>query len=708
MLNTQKKIKWILLFLLASNQILIAQNHKNTACGDSLTALMSTEEKISFISGYRNFNIKGLERLGIPQIKMADGPMGIKGHGKATAFPASIAMAATWNTELITRIGSAIGKEAKSKGIGILLAPGTNMYRIPQCGRNFEYYGEDPCLASQTTVAFINGVQNENVMATVKHFIANNQDYDRHRLSSNIDERTLHEIYFPPFKAAVEEAKVGAVMTSYNLLNGIHTSESKYLIQDVLKRDWNFKGIVMSDWISVYSIQAFYAGLDLEMPRPQFMNAENINELLNRDPEAIQLLDNKVSRIIETCRNHGLYESQSEPQAINWSRHAQLARQTATESIVLLKNENNLLPIHQKTPQKILILGPNAQYTPYSGGGAAMIEAYKLTGFYDGIKTGAPKHIQTDYLPVEGIHYLHSNVSKDKFREQLSVAEEYDVVIVCLGFNSTTEGEAFDRPFHLPEEQDFLIRSLLEIQKNLIVVINSGGGIFMPWIDEIPVVLMSWYGGQECGPALADIVFGKSNPSAKLPVSIERQWTDNAASPYYDSTHAVAGAKPVYTIYGKAHEIKNMEYGEGIFTGYRHFDRNDKSPLFAFGYGLSYSKFELSDLKLDSSQISEKKNIKLSLDIKNTGDMDGAEVIQIYISDMESSLPRPIKELKAFKKVFLKKGEKRKIEFEITYKMLEFYHPEMQKWFSEEGAFEILIGNSSDQISLKTQIHLTK
>lgn len=699
------KILFIIL-LVAIQNAGFAQNkiHKDNI--DSLISIMTQSEKIDFIAGYQNFNIKGNPRLGIPQIKMADGPMGLNGHGKATAFPASICMAATWNTTLIQEVGEAIAMEAKSKGIGVLLAPGANNYRIPQCGRNFEYYGEDPFLCSEMAVSFINGVQSKKVIATIKHFVANNHDYDRHRVSSDIDERTLNEIYFPPFKAAVQKAKVGAIMTSYNLVNGVHTSESKVLMEEVLRKQWGFDGIIMSDWISVYSIDAFAAGLDIEMPRPQFMNHHNIDSLIEANPENIDLLDQKVKRIISTCESLGLYDTLNfQDIEVDIKKHEAIAQQVAREGIVLLKNEDNILPLENHQPKKILVIGPNAKYTPYSGGGAAHIDASHNISFFQGIKNIAPEHFQIDYLSSEGLFLMNSKTDLECIKKELSIAKDYDALILCLGFNSKTEGEAFDRPFSLPEKQLFLMDELAKIQDHIILVINAGGGISMPWVDKTKVILHAWYLGQEGGNALAEVLFGKVNPSGKLPISIERKWEDNAAFSSYDSTHALAGAKPFYTLYGKKHKSIPMEYTEGIFTGYRHYEKENIKPLFAFGYGISYTQFKLSALKIKDQNLSVDDSLHIQFTIKNIGDREGSETIQLYVSDQSSSLPRPEKELKGFKKVFLKAGETKTIKWSLPNEILSVYHSDHHQWMIEDGAFEIKIGNASNHITLKESIN---
>ncbi len=696
--------KWLIVCIIFLSLHGSGQTSVSPLNADSLVSLMSLQEKIDCIGGYKSFNIKEIERLGIPRIKMADGPMGVNGHGKATAFPASICMAASWNTDLIKETGTAIGNEARSKGIDVLLAPGVNIYRVPHCGRNFEYYGEDPFLSAQMAVSFICGVQSQRVMATIKHFAANNQDYDRHRVSSNIDERTLNEIYFPAFKAAVQKAKVGAVMTSYNLLNGIHTSESTYLIKEVLKNKWGFQGLVMSDWISVYSTNSFRAGLDLEMPKPQFMNAKNILPLVESDPAAKKMLDDKVSRIITSCARFGLYERNKDSVEVNWEKHRQTALRVAREGFVLLKNEEAVLPLKNNKIKRIAVLGPNALYTPYSGGGAAMIDAYRMTSFLEGIKNNAPGTIQVNYLETEGLNYGYSAINRDKLAAQLDQIKEYDAVVLCLGFNSETEGEAFDRPFALPENQEWLIDEASTRNPNLILVLNAGGGVFMPWLKKCRALLYAWYPGQEGGNALGEIIFGKISPSGKLPISIEKQWKDNAAFGSYDTSFAVPHAKPFYTLYGKEHEVKQLDYKEGIFTGYRHYESKNIAPLFPFGFGLSYTSFQLSELSVNKKTFSGKDSLVVKLKIQNTGQLSGSEVVQLYIHDIASGLPRPLKELKAFKKVMLEPGQTTTLIFSVDKEMLAFYNPALHDWTTEVGDFEILLGNASNNIQLKQTI----
>ncbi len=697
-------IKFVLSFIFIlfffEINIIPKENHFNP---QKIISRMTLREKIDLISGYKNFYIKGVKRLGIPPVKMADGPMGLNGNGKATAFPASICMAASWNPSLIKKAAASIAEEAKSKGVGILLAPGVNMYRLPHCGRNFEYFGEDPFLASESAVAYIKGVQSKRVIATVKHFVANNEDYDRHRLSSDIDERSLNEIYFPVFKAAVKRANVGAVMTSYNPVNGVHASESPFLINKTLKSEWSFKGFVMSDWISVYSTKAFYSGLDLEMPRPQFMNYKNILSIIRSDPGALKILNDKVARILTTCNKFGLYDLLAVI-PVNWEKHKKVAGDIAREGFVLLKNEDKILPINKNNSLKIVVLGPNAFYTPHSGGGAAKIEPYEMVSFYEGIKRNAYKNYSVDYFPTEGLHCEYSEINRKEFYSTLDVVNRYDYVILCVGFNPGTEGEAFDRSFSLPKNQEKLIEEVFKRNQNIIITINGGGGIFMPWIDKIKALLYTWYPGQEGGNSLGEILFGKTNPSGKLPVGIERTENDNPAFKGYHEAGCVTGTKPFYTLYGKKHIKKHLNYEEGIFTGYRYYEKEKIKTLFPFGFGLSYSTFKISDMFIDKYTIKKNEKSVLTLNIENTGKYRGAETIQLYIHDVSSTLPRPYKELKGFKKVWLYPGEKRRIEFMITPDMLASYDTIKHDWNVEDGDFDILIGNSSDHIVLKKTI----
>lgn len=667
----------------------MGDKHKKSSL---LMSRLTLRDKIRMLSGDRLFNIKGFPELGIPEITMTDGPQGIRDHGRATAFPAPICMAATWNPALIHSTGAAIAGEGKAKGIDVLLAPGVNMYRVPQCGRNFEYMGEDPCLASRIAVGYIQGVQSQGMIATVKHFVANNQDFDRHRYSSDIDERTLHEIYFPVFKAAVCEGKVQAVMTSYNPLNGVHTCESEWLLKDVLRKQWGFEGITMSDWISVYSPKVLKAGLDLEMPSGQFLNADTLLLLLRQKQISLSLIDEKVDHIISTCMRMHLYDNRSTPPEIPFASHDSLACQVATEGIVLLKNEE-LLPL-QSSRKQIAVITP--QTLPYSGGGAAQVQPETLPSLYRRLEEEAGADI----------HFTPIDISEGYDTLLLRGIDHYDAVIVTLGFNDRLEGEGFDRPFYLPAEQNDFMQCLCRQHPWVVAILTAGGGVEIPWIDQVEALLYSWYPGQAGDKALANLLLGKNNPSGKLPISIEKRWRDNAAFGSYDTTFAQPGAEPLYTLYGKPHTIEHIPYREGIFTGYRHYDTHQISPLFPFGYGLSYSRFTLSCPRISQSELTSGDTLYIRVKIKNTGKCEGQETVQLYLEDVDSSLPRPLHELKAFQKINLKAGESKYVSFQLTEKDFAFYNPTHSQWETEAGHFIIHIGTSSRQLPLQKSFYL--
>ena len=806
-----KKITFIVFtFLLtlgsASAQIVnITQSDINKA--REIVSKMTLDEKISYISGYTDFSICPIPRLGLPEIKMADGPQGIRNVARSTMYPAGILSAATWNRQLINKLGCSLGQDARLHGINILLGPGVNMYRAPMCGRNFEYFGEDPYLASETAKHYIIGVQSQGVIATIKHFALNNQEWNRHHVSSDADERTIQEIYFPTFKKAVKEAHVGAIMNSYNLINGVHATENPWLNIHVLRDCWGFKGILMSDWESVYSgVGAVLGGLDLEMPSGRYMNKETLLPALKSGIISERMIDDKVCHIIQTLSAFGLLkqnQANTKDTDRELSTSASTALDIAREGIVLLKNKNSLLPLRGN----IAIIGPNANITP-TGGGSGSVTPFKTTTVAEGIKAiynGKSSYIEdakwldTLKLEYKASYYTNKNLegkpalvrkeaeinhewkedapapelpadgfsvkwessfksetdgiiklmvrgddgyrvfvndkevasdwtnhavtekeacvqikkgneykirmeyydnirdataqliiqtaNTEKLRHALS---KFDNVALCVGFTSNTEGENFDRPFELNTWQKSLIDLISKIKKNTIVIVNSGGSIdFGPWIDNVGAVLMAWYPGQEGGRAIAEILSGKISPSGKLPISIERKWEDNPCSKNYydhrDVTH------------------KRVLYSEGVFTGYRGFDRNGTAPLFPFGYGLSYTTFEYNNLKTEKGSDN---NIKVSFDLKNTGKRDASEIVQIYVHDVESSVPRPLKELKNYEKVYLRKGETKHITLELNKDAFSFYDINAHDFIVEKGDFEILVGASSSDIKLRTTINL--
>lgn len=779
---------------------------------------MTLQEKIAYISGYTSFSLRAIPRLGIPEIRLADGPQGIRNHApKSTLYPSGILSASTWNRELLFKLGKSLGQDAKARGVNILLGPGVNIYRAPMCGRNFEYFGEDPYLTSEAAKQYILGVQSEGVIATIKHFAANNQEWNRHHASSDVDERTLHEIYFPAFRKAVQEANVGAVMNSYNLLNGVHATEHKWLNIDILRNLWGFKGILMSDWTSVYSATgAANAGLDLEMPKGRFMNADNLIPAIQTGTVTEESINLKVQHILQTLIAYGMLDKEQKdgniPLDNPFSR--QTALELAREGIVLLKNEDNLLPLKGKTA----VMGPNADLIP-TGGGSGFVTPFSTVSVAQGLgklkkknlvlltddviyedivhefytdttcrvrgfkaeyfknKTfagqpevirteaaidydwgyGAPlegfpsdgfsvrwtacyvpqadgqlklhiggddgyrcfvngKHITGDWgnhsyssreveLPVEAgkeyrfrieffdnissaiIRFDAFRLNEEKLRRGLA---EVDNVVFCTGFNSNTEGEGFDRPFALLRYQEQFIKKVAAMHPHVVVVLNAGGGVdFANWHDAAKAILMAWYPGQEGGQAVAEILTGKISPSGKLPVSIEKSWEDNPVrASYYENRNA---------------EVKRVDYSEGVFVGYRGYDRSGKAPFYPFGYGLSYTTFAYSNMVLRQTG---KYQVTVSFDIENTGKMDAAEVAQVYVRDVQSAVPRPLKELKGYEKIFLKRGEKKRVSIVLNEDAFAYYDMDLHRFVVEKGAFEILVGPVSTRLLLKGSVEL--
>lgn len=844
---------------------------------EDLVRRMTLEEKIDLLAGYQDFYLHPCERLDIPAFKLADGPLGVASwglFGKATAFPSALSLAASWNRDLAARVGDCYGQEWRARGIHFLLAPGVNTYRASKGARNFEYMGEDPYLSSEMVVPFIKGVQERGVIATVKHFAANDQEYDRYTVSSEVSERALREIYLPAFKAAVQKAGVKAVMTGYNPVNGVYCTENKYLI-DILKKEWGFKGMLMSDWACTYSAdKAANHGLDLEMGSNDWFVREKLLPLVEQGVVTEETINEKVRRIYGTCIEMGFFDRPQLDTTIPVynPKANRMAYEAAKEGMILLKNEDNILPLKQVA--KIAVIGPNACYNlvtdrqhnvngiTYGGGGSSKVHPWHVTSVLQGIEAEYPnaevgyaegisnaykprlfrscqfyaedgkqgltaryyktgqgdgsalsdkliqqqakaagrtvnansasgvspaangestnkdlvmeridRHVDFSwwgtpkeglgedyrvewegYVPVErndsllffvdaqggyrlwidGKMYLDASVSQSfdcrqvavegqkgtrlhvkleylnqrslpaeirlgydykgnlDFSEALRLARQADVVIFCGGLDGSIELEGRDRPFELPYGQDMLINRLAEVNPNLIVSLHAGGGVKMsPWIDRVKAVVHLLYPGQAGGRAFAEMLSGKVVPSAKLPFTIEKRWEDSPACGNYDETR----------------KEKKVYYNEGIFVGYRGYDQKQVEPLYPFGYGLSYTSFEYSDLQL--AEIDKKnKSVTLSFNITNTGDYGGAEVAQIYVRDIVSKEVRPLKELKGFRKVFLRPGETKSVSVALDKDAFQYFSEKKSDWVFESGEFEIWVGASSKDIRLKTKVKM--
>lgn len=792
---------------------------------NSLLSQMTLEEKIDYIGGVEDMCIRPIERLQLPRIVMSDGPIGVRTYGKSTAYPAGIATAATWDTTLVDQLGRALGRDARARGVHILLAPGVNIYRAPMCGRNFEYFGEDPYLVSRMAVNYIRGVQSEHVVATVKHFAGNNQEWARHTISSDIDERTLQEIYLPAFKAAVTEANVGCVMNSYNLLNGIHATQNAHLNLDILKGDWNFKGALMSDWNSVWDgVATATNGLDLEMPYAKFMNRKNLLPAVKSGILPEELINDKVRRLLRLIISYGFYDHPQKDStiALDDPANAQIALQLAREGTVLLKNENHVLPLDSRHIKSIAIIGPNGN-SYIAGGGSSITDPFHSVNLVQGIQAAAGAAIDVKYIPaaynffsyintsefysgnekgmraeyfdnlhwegqpkasriektinhewesgqpdiasltggaysirwtgeikpaqtgkyrlavrinhdfrlwiddklILGEHHTNAPVMRNidvqleagktyavrleyshdtsyavmafawykaqpDFTEAIKAAKQSDIAVVSVGFNSDLEQENYDRSFNLPEYQDSLVNAIAAVNPKTIVVLNAGGNVNMQaWLPHVKGLLHAWYPGQEGGTALAEILFGKINPGGKLPVSFEKRWEDAPAyHNYYDEDYDGAVA-----------------YKEGLFIGYRYYDTSHVKPQFPFGYGLSYTRFSYSHLKIEKATGSSPR-VVVSFDVTNTGNYDGAEVAELYVHQQHCTVQRPYKELKGFSKVFIKKGETKHITIELNEDAFSYYKTAQKHFGYDPGMFDLLIGASSEDIRLKGRVKI--
>lgn len=652
---------------------------------------LTLEEKIDFIGGYEWFAVRAIPRLGLDAMWMADASSGIRGVGESTVFPCLVSMAASWNRDLIHRSAAVMAEECRAKGISNLLAPGVNIARVPTCGRNFEYMGEDPYLAAEMACSYITGLQENGIVATIKHFAANNSDYDRNKTGSDLDDRTLREIYLPAFEAAVKKAKVLSVMSSYNPVNGVSASENRRLLTDILKNEWGFEGFVVSDWLSCYDAEKpFNAGLDLEMPNAKYMNRKNLMRLLDKGRITVADLDDKVLRILTSFFAVGAYERPiaDSNAAENGPAHQKAAYEAAAEGIVLLKNENNALPLDISKQQiTVVVAGSRAKDTETGGGGSSRPVAYRKVSLAEAL---------TERIGQSGKVIYKSSPSA-------ALMKKADAVVLCVGFSYCTEGEFHDRPWRLSAKDRKLILKAAANQARTIVVLNTGGAVETEeWSGKVPAIVDAFFPGDPSGNIIADVLMGKINPSGKLPFTFGKKWNDySSVSNYVDKPEKFG----LLRITGPAGNRtlrrlkKPFVYEEGVFVGYRHFDTAGIEPAFAFGHGLSYTNFEIFGLKLSGGKMKKDGSLEVSVTVKNTGNVDGSEVVQLYISDSESSLPRPAKELKAFEKVFLKAGESGTVKMNITEESLRFYNPSKQGWCVEPGEFTVSVGNSSRNIS---------
>ncbi len=791
---------------------------------DSMLKQLSLEQKIDLIGGIDAFYIRDVKQIGLPRLKMADGPLGERNDGPSTTF-GGIALAATWNNDLARQVGMSIGQDARARGVHFMLGPGVNIYRAPICGRNFEYLGEDPFLASRMTVAYIEGMQSQGVSATIKHFMGNNSEYKRHDSDSIIDERTLREIYLPTFEAAVKEAHVGAIMDSYNLTNGVHMTQNGALNTDLVKKEWGFPNIIMSDWDATYDgVAAANGGLDLEMPSGRFMNRATLLPAVQAGKLSVATIDDKVRRILRTAIQFGWLDRDQTDLAISRynSDGNQVALEGARESMVLLKNDGNLLPLDRAKIKSIAVIGPDAYPGQPTGGGSAAVKPFFAIGYLEGLtqylgkdvkvyyERGVPElnqladatnftvdakgtkpglaveyfknlklsgkpsstsitdHLSFDRLPggyedlsarwtgyftpkaagdyvvflagpgeeggyrlfiddkpvidnwdlqkaligelkmpfsagphkIRVEYFVHAQWGEPRLQfgilppDQMvnaaakQVAAKVDAVVLAVGFDPGSESEGSDRTFQLPPGQDELINAITAANKNTAVVITSGGGVDMrAWIDHVPALLQAWYGGQEAGPAFAQLMFGEFSPSGKLPVTFDRRWEDSA----------------VYKSYYPQSDLQ-VTYGEGVFLGYRHYDKAGIKPLFPFGYGLSYTSFGYKNLTIAPSTVTGDQSVTVSFDVTNTGSRPGTEVAEVYVGEPQAKVPRPVRELKGFAKVPLMPGETKHVEVKLDQRALSYWDATGHRWTADPGQFNISVGASDAQIELRGEL----
>jgi beta-glucosidase len=794
---------------------------------DEILSRLSLEEKIDLLGGQpepkQDGDTFGNARAGIPPLKFADASVGVHWWTRnATAYPSTIGLAATFDRDLAYRMGAAVGRDCRARGIHVLLGPGVNLYRSPLCGRNFEYMGEDPVLAAQTVVAYIRGLQDQQVAATVKHFAVNFQEYDRHNVSSDVDERTLREVYLPAFEAAIKVAGSGAVMTAYNPVNGVHASEHEWLLRDVLKGEWQFPGLVMSDWVSTYSaVNAANAGLDLEMPTGKWFNRGQLLPAVRNGLVDETVIDDKIRRLVRLMFRFGWLDRPQQDPAIPLDdpQTAAVSLEVARRSCVLLKNENAVLPLDPKHLRRLAVIGPHAEQTPTCGGGSAWSQPWRTVSILEGLRRqfgaeriqysagvtpdnsaaafaasrfftptgepgltaeyfdnpawqGTPAFVRTEprleqrwgsgaivpgidpgkfsarwrgfirpqhtgahvfyqwsaapfrvtvagqvifdlidggsrrdprwpmqleagrEYPVEVLYQGRAGFNgvclgwearnvTDEIRAAVELTRDCDAVIFCGGFSGFNEGEGFDRTFAMQPEQEELLLALTAAHPNVIAVLTGGGHIDMRrWLDRVRAVLHAWYPGDSGGVAVAEILTGAVNPSGRLPISCERNPEDRSS----------------FACYHDADGDKRVLLADGVFVGYRHHDHTGVPPLFPFGFGLSYTTFAYENLQCPAGADG---CVRVTVDVINTGPRAGTEVVQLYVRDVEATVPRPLKELKDFAAIALAPGERRRVEFKLDARAFQFFCSRRRAWITEPGQFEILIGASAADIRLR-------
>lgn len=660
----------------------------------ALVSKMTLEEKAALVTGASNWTTTPVERLGIPEMVVSDGPHGVRRVEDvssiaqvslpATCFPTASCTASTWNVDLIKKMGEALAEECIALNVDVLLGPGANMKRSPLGGRNFEYFSEDPFLAGEMAVNFINGVQGKGVGTSLKHYAANNQEFQRFCISSEVDERTLREIYLAAFEKAVKEAQPYTVMCSYNKVNGDYASENYHLLTDILKKEWGFEGLVVSDWGAVHDrVKSLKAGLDWEMPGPQAQRTQKVIEAVRSGELDEAVLDESVRRILRI-----VYKARQTPKKgkFDVEAHHELACQIATEGMVLLKN-NGLLPL--KGHEHIAVIGRSAETAHFQGGGSSHINPTRVAVPFNEVKTQAGT---AEVTYAEG-YPTDNSFSQVMIDRAVSLAKSADVALLYIALPSFKESEGYDRTdLDLTDQQVALIKAVSAIQPNTVVVLNNGAPVVMgEWIDGVAAVLEGWMMGQAGGVSIANVLFGHVNPSGKLAETFPVKLED---TPAYINWPGGAG---------------KVNYGEGLFIGYRYYDAKKVPVQFPFGYGLSYTTFAYSNANVSSKSFKDVDGVTVTVDVKNTGKIAGKEIVQVYVHDQKCTLVRPEKELKGFAKVELKPGETKTVSIKLDFRAFAFYHPKYKQWITETGDFDLIIAASAADVreTLKVTLEST-
>ena len=657
---------------------------------------MTLEEKASFCSGLDYWHTPGLERLGVPVVMWTDGPHGIRKRAEkmdkdqatslkgvpAICYPTAATTACSWDPDLIYEMGVLLGEECLKEQVSVLLGPGTNIKRSPLCGRNFEYFSEDPYLAGEISAAFVNGVQSKGVGTSLKHFAGNNQETRRMTCDTVVDERALREIYLTSFEKTVKQAQPWTIMNAYNRLNGTYCAENKWLLTDVLRDEWGFQGMIVTDWGAENDrVAGLLAGQELEMPTSNGLGNKQIVEAVKggRIPEEFldKMVDNVLDVIMKSKDVLGDYTYDA-------AAHHQKAREIASQCMVLLKNEENILPL--KNDANIAVIGEMAKNPRYQGAGSSIVNAIKVDCAYDSIiEKGAKVTYAAGYSTAK-----KNKIPDEKFiADAVEAAKGKDAVLLFIGLTEEFESEGFDRRhIGIPPLHTKLVEAVSAVNENVVVVLAGGAVIEMPWADKVKGILNSILGGEATGSAAADILFGDVNPSGKLAETYPVELSDTPSYNYFPGNTAT------------------VEYRESVFVGYRYYDSAEKDVRFPFGYGLSYTMFEYSDIKLSAESIKDTEEVTVSFKVKNTGNVDGAEVAQIYVKDNESTIFRPKQELKGFKKVCLKAGEEKEVSITLGKRAFAYYNVNIHDWHVETGAFTICVGASSRDIKLSAELNV--